>query len=142
MSPRLFAARLNLVRALDAKHERQSGRAEDAAPYDAGDGAPPDEGSIRKDAVDQLRETIGGMNLDSFMVQRRRRTVEKYLRLDVWFALDDRAREEFVGEVSPLPSAKRHGTEDAKRFDLLMFSLQLALLKGPKQFDNLRKNLL
>src|SRR5258708_35465906 len=34
------------------------------------------------------------------------------------------------------------GTEEAKRFDLLMFSLELALLKGSKRFDMLRKQLL
>lgn len=34
------------------------------------------------------------------------------------------------------------GTEEAKRFDLLMFSLELALLKGSKRFDALKKQLL
>jgi type I restriction enzyme R subunit len=43
--------------------------------------------------------------------------------------------------VAPLPSEKALGTEDAKRFDLLMFSLELALLWGSKRFDKLRKEL-
>ena len=41
-----------------------------------------------------------------------------------------------------LPAARGFGTEEAKRFDLLMFSLELALLKGSKRFDTLRKQLL
>src|SRR3954451_19981461 len=51
-------------------------------------------------------------------------------------------REELVKEVAPLPSAHRLGTEEAKRFDLLMFSLELALLKGSKRFDTPRKQLI
>lgn len=41
-----------------------------------------------------------------------------------------------------MPSERGFGTEEAKRFDLLMFSLQLALLKGSKRFDTLKKQLL
>ena len=41
-----------------------------------------------------------------------------------------------------MPSAKNLGVEEAKRFDLLIFSLELALLKGSKRFDTLKKQLL
>jgi type I restriction enzyme, R subunit len=51
-------------------------------------------------------------------------------------------REELVDEIASLPSAHELGTEDAKRFDLLMFSLELALLRGSKRFDALRKEVL
>ncbi len=142
LSERLFAARLDLVRALDEKRSQTDGMAEDAAPYDAGDGAPPSEDEVRADAVAQLRETIAGMNLDNFVVRQRRRTVEKYLKLDAWISIDAEARDELVEEVGPLPTAKRHGTEEAKRFDLLMFSLELALLKGSKRFAALKTQLL
>ena len=47
-----------------------------------------------------------------------------------------------VEEVAPLPLQRTLGTEDAKRFDLLMFSLELALLKGSKRFDTFKKQLL
>lgn len=56
--------------------------------------------------------------------------------------LDDEARRELVDDIAPLPSARDLGTEEAKRFDLLMFSLELALLKGSKRFDTLKKQLL
>lgn len=140
LSERLFAARLDLVRALDAKFEKQGGASEGAPPSDTGGNL--NEEVIRQDAVGQLCETIARMNLDSFMVRQRRRTVEKYLDADSWISLDEVARAELVDEIAPLPSAKRHGTEEAKRFDLLMFSLQLALLKGLKRFASLRRDLL
>ena len=98
-------------------------------------------GEVREDALNVLQETVAGMNLDNFIVRQQRRTVEKYLRKEAWTTIDDAAREELVDEVAPLPTAKRHGTEEAKRFDLLMFSLELALLKGSKRFDTLRKQL-
>ncbi|WP_461658515.1 type I restriction-modification enzyme R subunit C-terminal domain-containing protein [Methylorubrum aminovorans] len=59
-----------------------------------------------------------------------------------WTAIDAKARDELVEQVAPLPTAKRHGTEEAKRFDLLMFSLQLALLRSSKRFATLRTQLL
>ena len=42
--------------------------------------------------------------------------------------------------TAPPPGAL--GTEEAKRFDLLMFSLELALLKGSKRFGALKTQLL
>ncbi|CAO4157220.1 hypothetical protein DHODJN_25630 [Methylorubrum extorquens] len=130
------------MRALDDKRAKIGGVAEDAPPYDAGVPASQTEGEVRADAVAQLRETIAGMNLDNFVVRQRRRTVEKYLDAAVWTAIDAEARDELVEQVAPLPTAKRHGTEEAKRFDLLMFSLQLALLRSSKRFATLRTQLL
>lgn len=142
LSERLFAARLDLVRALDEKRGNSGGLEDEGAPFDAGGSAPPSEQTVRADAVTQLRETIAGMNLDNFVVRQRRRTVEKYLKLDAWIAIDRQARDELVEQVAPLPTAKRHGSEEAKRFDLLMFSLELALLNGAKRFAALKTQLI
>lgn len=143
LSERLFAARLDLVRALDKKRSKASGFAEEQAPYAAAgsEAAPPSEEEIRTDALEVLRETIAGLNLDNFIVRQRRRTVEKYREAQAWAKIDDASRDELIEEIAPLPSAKGFGTEEAKRFDLLMFSLELALLRGSKRFDALRKQL-
>ncbi|MCQ8783756.1 DEAD/DEAH box helicase family protein [Mangrovibrevibacter kandeliae] len=142
LSERLFAARLDLVAALDAKREAPSGMAEDGAGYDAG-GADdlPSETDVRDDALKELQETVAGMSLDSFLVRRKRRLVEAYLEPAAWTRLDAEKRAELVEEVAPLPTAKRLGTEEAKRFDLLMFQLELALLNGSKRFATLRMQL-
>jgi type I restriction enzyme R subunit len=145
LSARLFAARFDLVRTLDEKQKKVGGfSAGEQTPYDrpeSGQSAPTEEG-IRADAIKTLQDTVAGLNRDNFIVRRHRRTVEKYLAPDAWKTLDDESREELVGEIAPLPSAQNLGTEDAKRFDLLMFSLELALLKGSKRFGALRKQLL
>jgi type I restriction enzyme, R subunit len=143
LSERLFAARLDLVRALDEKQEKAGGFAEQSAtPYQASPEAPPNEEAIRSDALKTLQDTVGGLNLDNFIVRRHRRAVEKYKKSESWLLLSDEVRKELVDEIAPLPSAKSLGIEEAKRFDLLMFSLELALLKGSKRFDTLKKQLL
>jgi type I restriction enzyme R subunit len=145
LSERLFASRLDLVRALDEKHDKTPEIAEkSAAPYKASDGqaAALSEADIQADALKTLQETVAGLNLDNFIVRRHRRAVEKYREPAAWNKIDDDKRKELVDEIAPLPSAKGFGTEEAKRFDLLMFSLELALLKGSKRFDTLRKQLI
>ena len=141
LSERLFASRVDLVRALDEKEAKVAGLAEAAqAPY--GEDKPPSEPEVRASAAKTLLDVIGGLNADNFIVRQHRRAVEKYREPKEWDRIDDQKRKELLEEIAPLPSSHMLGTEDAKRFDLLMFSLELALLKGSKRFDTLRKQLL
>jgi type I restriction enzyme R subunit len=143
LSERLFAARIDLVRALDEKDGKPDGLSAGAqTPYSAGGEPPPSEAVIREGALKTLQDTVTGLNLDNFLVRQHRRAVEKYREPQAWVGIDDEKRTELVEEIAPLPSEKSFGVEEAKRFDLLMFSLQLALLKGSKRFDTVRKQLL
>jgi type I restriction enzyme R subunit len=143
LSERLLAGRVDLVRALDDKWAKVGGvSAGGRTPYDAGGDTPPSEPDIRASAAKTLQDIVGGLNPDNFIVRQHRRAVEKYREPKAWDAIDDEKRKELVDEIAPLPSSHMLGTEDAKRFDLLMFQLELALLKGSKRFDTLRKQLL
>jgi type I restriction enzyme, R subunit len=143
LSERLFASRIDLVRALDEKAGKPDGlSAGTQSPYSAGGEPPPSEAVIREGALKTLQDTVTGLNLDNFLVRQRRRAVEKYREPKAWIPIDDEKRKELVEEIAPLPSERGFGTEEAKRFDLLMFSLQLALLKGSKRFDTVKKQLL
>lgn len=134
--------RLDLVRSLDERLASQPGlSAGEQEPYDAGGDNPPSEEQVKAAALGVLRETVAGLNLDDFLVRQKRRIVEKYQADAAWSKLDEDAREELVEEIASLPSSHELGTEDAKRFDLLMFQLELALLKGSKRFEALRKQL-
>ncbi len=143
LSARLFTARVDLVRALDRGHAASRFGEARQATFDAGDGgeAPPSEDDIKADALTVLRETVAGLDLENFVVRRHRRTVEKYQAADAWTSIDDEKREELVEEIAPLRSDTNLGLEEAKRFDLLMFSLELELLKGSRRFDALKKQL-
>jgi type I restriction enzyme R subunit len=143
LSERLFAGRLDLVRALDDKQAKAGTLAEGAqTPFEDGEGAPPTEPEIRASVAKTLQDVVGGLNADNFLVRQHRRAVEKYMEPKAWETIDDEKRKELVEEIAPLPSAHMLGTEEAKRFDLLMFQLELALLKGSKRFDTLRKQLM
>lgn len=143
LSERLFAARLELVASLDETRDAVGGMDEEGADHDAGDASElPSEKDVRDDALRELQETVAGMSLDSFLVRGKRRLVEAYLEPAAWASLDAGKREELVEEIAPLPSSKRLGTEDAKRFDLLMFQLELALLNGSERFPKLKTTLL
>ncbi|MGO3932451.1 DEAD/DEAH box helicase family protein [Rhodopseudomonas pseudopalustris] len=143
LSERLFAARLDLIGALDNKQGKPDGfAAGEQTPYQADEDAAPSEADIRADALKTLQETVTGLNPDNFIVRQHRRAVEKFAKSEAWATLDAATRDELVKEIAPLPSALQLGTEEAKRFDLLMFSLELALLKGTKRFVTLKKQLI
>jgi type I restriction enzyme R subunit len=142
LSERLFAARLDLVGALDKKNGKTDGfAAGEQAPYATEGDQAPSEAGIRMDALHTLREIVAGLNPDNFIVRQHRRAVEKFAGPDAWATLDEDTRAELVDEIAPLPSAQDIGTEEAKRFDLLMLSLELALLKGSRRFAMLKKQL-
>ena len=142
LSERLFAGRVDLVRALDEKQAKAGGfSAGEQTPYGSSDEAPT-EPEIRTSAAKTLQDIVGGLSEDNFIVRQHRRSVEKFREPKAWEKIDDDKRKELVDEIAPLPSSHMLGTEDAKRFDLLMFQLELALLKGSKRFDTLRTQLL
>jgi type I restriction enzyme R subunit len=142
LSERLFAGRLDLVRALDDKHAKAGLSDTPQTAFQNDEGTPPSEPEIRASAAKTLQDIVGGLNPDNFIVRQHRRAVDKYSEPKAWVRIDDEQRKELVDEIAPLPSSHMLGTEEAKRFDLLMFSLELALLKGSKRFDTLRKQLL
>jgi type I restriction enzyme R subunit len=143
LSERLFASRIDLVRALDEKANKADGSSHGAqTPYAGAGEPPPSETVVREGALKTLQDTVTGLNLDNFLIRQRRRAVEKYREPKAWIPIDDDKRKELVDEIAPLPSERGFGTEEAKRFDLLMVSLQLALLRGSKRFDTLKKQLL
>jgi type I restriction enzyme R subunit len=145
LSERLFAARLDLVRALDDTRTKTTGfSAGDQDPYQSPeqDQPLPREDDVRKDALTTLQNSVAGLNRDNFIVRQHRRVVEKYSTPQAWAEIDDETQKELIDEIAPLPTANRLGGEEAKRFDLLMFSLELALLKSSKRFDTLKKQLI
>jgi type I restriction enzyme R subunit len=78
------------------------------------------------------------MNLENFVVRPKRRLVEKYAKPEAWAVLPPSARAELGEELAGLPSELDPENEEAKRFDLLMLRLQLAVLKGEPAFQRLK----
>ena len=125
LGKRLFKARLELVGALD---DRDPGSAcQLAAP----------EAELRSHHVAALHGEVAAMNLDNFVVRPKRRLVEKYSRPDAWLDLGAAQRAELAAELAGLPSELDPEDEEAKRFDLLMLNLQLAVLRAEPAFKRL-----
>ncbi len=140
LTERLFAARLDLIRTIEAD-AAFDGMGEKDVPFDGHPDSIPDIGAVIDNARTTLQGVVTGMSLDNFVVRTERRLVEKYQRDAEWADLSDETADE-LGKIAGLPTAVNLGGEEAKRFDLLMFSLQLAVLKGSKRFEKLKKQLI
>ena len=84
-----------------------------------------------------LQGEVAAMNVDNFIVRAKRRLVEKYAKPEAWGELKLEAFGELAHEVAGLPSELEAEDEEAKRFDLLMLNLQLAVLRVEPAFKRL-----
>ena len=127
LGKRLFKARLELIGEIDQKLATLLGETEGT------------EERLRKEVAGLLQTEVAAMNIENFVVRSKRRFVERYAAPEAWERLTLDARHELAGEVAGLPSELEPEDEDAKRFDLLLLNLQLALMKAEPAFDRLSK---
>jgi type I restriction enzyme R subunit len=140
LAKRLFNARLELIGELDKKVSIEEGQdgggltGEAAEPY----GSHLSYAELRRAAADLLRTEVAAMNVNNFVVRPKRRLVEKYASSDAWNQMDGVAYTELSHEVAGLPTELDAEDEEAKRFDLLILNLQLAVLRQEPSFARLR----
>ncbi|MDD2462043.1 MAG: DEAD/DEAH box helicase family protein [Kiritimatiellae bacterium] len=155
LGKRLFKARLELIGQLDKSGmgvspmiQGQDARAtgedhgrdahatahEQIAIY----GMPTTPQELRYDVADRLRTEVAAMNPDNFVVRPKRRLIERYSQPEVWASVKEGDLTELANEVAGLPSELAPEDEEAKRFDLLVLNLQLALLRAEPAFERLR----
>ncbi|WP_255447112.1 DEAD/DEAH box helicase family protein [Schumannella soli] len=115
LSQRLFETRVGLIAALTGRD----------GVGDSDDGLR----ALRSSTVDLLRDIVGGMNLDNFVVRPHRRAVERFSDHAGWQDLAPEPTAQLL-ELAGLPSAVRDDDEAAKRFDLLVLRRQLAQIDG------------
>ncbi len=125
LGKRLFKTRLELISELDRK---LSGVAKEG---------PDKEAELRREVAALLQGEVAAMNVENFVVRAKRRLVEKYAKPDAWGELKLEALSELAHEVAGLPSELEAEDEEAKRFDLLMLNLQLAVLRIEPAFKRL-----
>ncbi|MDE0260186.1 MAG: DEAD/DEAH box helicase family protein [Gammaproteobacteria bacterium] len=135
LGKRLFNARLELIGELDRGHPADAAPVrEPIATYDN----PGTTREVRATTAELLQREIAAMNLDNFVVRPHRQLVEKYARPEAWTTLPPEALAELSDEIAGLPSETDLENEEAKRFDLLVLRLQLALLRSESSFARLR----
>ncbi len=133
LGTRLFRARLELLAALDARNGTTDRVQEDPPAY----GDPSTEAELRRATADLLRREVAAMNVDNFVVRPKRRLVERFAETDAWLTLSADDHIELAREVAGLPTALPAEEEEAKRFDLLLLRLQLALLHAEPTYARL-----
>jgi type I restriction enzyme R subunit len=136
LGTRLFKTRLELISELDRKMDAEGGVEVKEAAIAYGD--PKTEAELRRLLAVRLHEEVSAMNPDNFVVRPRRQLVEAYRNPQAWLKLTPGKLEELSEEIAGLPSALPAEAEEAKRFDMLVLSLQLALLRNEPAFERLR----
>ena len=135
LGKRLFNARLELIGELDRGPVADGAAVgEPTVTYDD----PRTTREVRAVTAELLQCEVAAMNLDNFVVRPHRRLVEKYAKAEAWAALPPEALAELSDGIAGLPAETDQENEEAKRFDLLVLSLQLALLRSEPSIARLR----
>ncbi len=135
LSERLFKSRLELIAELDKSCDHPP-----SLPQPGSGGAPDNselEKQLRGEVAERLREEVAAMPLENFLVRAKRKLVEKYAIPDSWVKLEAEQHHELSEEVAGLPSTMTDPELEAKLFDALMLRLQLARLRGSRNFPQL-----
>lgn len=85
--------------------------------------------NLRKSLLEELLNNVKSLNEDNFMVRMNLNYVHKYKNENEWNALGSLSVNEIKENISPLIVPLKDD-ELAKRFDLVMFNIQLAYLQG------------
>jgi type I restriction enzyme R subunit len=126
LGKRLFTTRLELMSVLDGGGSGIV--ANEPSPEDL---------ALRKDLAAVLQREVAAMNVENFVVRAKRRAVANYAKRDAWREVKSEEFVELVQEVAGLPSELESENEEAKRFDLLILNLQLAVLRAEPAFKRL-----
>jgi type I restriction enzyme R subunit len=126
LGKKIFKQRLNLLLQLQIP----------SAP--AGDGVQ----RLRGNLEDTLHGEVSVMNPDNFIVRPHRRHLEKYTVREQWSKLSTEDALEVTLHLAGLPAELPQEDETAKRFDLLLLNLQLALLEKSGSFDRNRDKIM
>ncbi len=122
LSKKIFKQRLNLLLQLQNPD------------YPASDS----EHRLRCGLEDTLHGEVAVMNPDNFIVRPHRRHLEKYAVREQWSKLSQEDTLEVTFHLAGLPVELPQEDETAKRFDLLLLNMQLALLEKSGSFERYR----
>jgi type I restriction enzyme R subunit len=137
LGTRLFRARLEMIAELDKRVASGAHVAEARADY----GGALTDAQLRGELSGFLHQQVAAMNVDNFVVRPKRKSVEKFAKLESWHTLDADSLQELSTQVADLPTALLDNDEEAKRFDMLVLRAQLAILQAMPGFVALREQM-
>lgn len=145
LSSKLFRSRLALIDAIDQQ----------VLPSGIGLAIPPQDGQPsdpvnalrlhRQKLAELLRCHVAACPADNFVVRPHLQLVERFGKTESWTTLSPDDHQVLSDTLAPLPSAyadqQGDSDADARRFDLLLYTLQLTLLRGEPRFARLQDQL-
>jgi type I restriction enzyme R subunit len=133
LTAKLFKTRLSLIDTLDLQSSQDPHRSS------------PELASHRHTLAEILRGHVAACPADNFQVRPHLELVERFRRPESWQNLTPEDHVLLATTLAPLPSgqASQEGDTDAtaRRFDLLLYQMQLAWLKGDARFARLQEGL-
>ncbi len=84
-----------------------------------------------------LKTEVAAMNVDNFVVRPHRKEVEKYSEGEAWEDLKAPDYAEVAHILAGLPTELEAEDETAKRFDLLILKIQLAMIQASTDYVHL-----
>jgi type I restriction enzyme, R subunit len=129
LGKRLFNLRLELIAELDKNRSGVSVVREEP------------EKDLRTETIELLRREVAAMNVENFVVRPRRGLVERFAEARAWEELSQTDFVDLSKQIAGLPNQLDPEDEEAKRFDLLMLNLQLAVLRSEQRFSKLQKSI-
>ncbi len=96
-----------------------------------------DDLDLAKTYMDELHLQIATLNQERFVVRKELRLVNEYTNRARWENLSKGDFADICNHLSDLPAIDDNDDELAKRFDLIVLNLQLALLLNSNKQDNL-----
>lgn len=133
LSSRLFRSRLALIDTIDQQALQHS-----SASCDGLD-------THRRELAELLRCHVAACPADNFLVRPHLQLVERFSRQESWVTLSPDDHQALAATLAPLPCAyaEQQGDTDAdaRRFDLLLYTLQLTLLRSEPRFTRLQQQL-
>ncbi len=85
--------------------------------------------NYRNDLVDELVEAVEALNEDGYLVRMHLPYVHKYKNREVWQSIGELAQNDIKEHIAPIVNSI-NDDELAKRFDLVMYTIQLAKLQN------------
>ena len=153
LSTRLFRSRLALIEVIDHMVGHKVGQktlqAGIGMAITAAEGEPDGSETAlrlhRHTLAELLRCHVAACPADNFLVRPHLQLVERFRNGESWAILSPDDHQDLAATLAPLPSAyaEQQGDTDAdaRRFDLLLYNLQLTLLRAEPRFTRLQKQL-
>ncbi|EGT3605494.1 DUF4145 domain-containing protein [Clostridium perfringens] len=85
--------------------------------------------NYRNDLVDELVEAVESLNEDGYLVRMHLPYIHKYKNREVWQSIGELSQNDIKQHIAPIVNSI-NDDELAKRFDLVMYTIQLAKLQN------------